>query len=417
VRHERAPDVLVVRGGSEAPVGLLEPLDRLSLGQNSVHQRFSVPIEYPVIFEKDCFGPRAGALEWGITRLEPDQVQQVFVVCDAGVVQKTPGFSARLASYFLARGSRLRLCGVPEVVPGGEAAKADWSIVVRLHRAWLGANLDRHSVVVAIGGGAVLDAVGFAAATFHRGLRLVRVPTTVLGQNDAGLGVKNGLNAHGQKNLVGTFAAPFAVICDASFFDTLEPRDQRAGMAEAVKVALIRDRGFFEWLEGKASVLARFDSAALEELVRRAAELHLGHIARGGDPFESGSARPLDFGHWAAHKLEVMTGHDLRHGEAVAIGLALDCLLSVELGFLPRAVAGRVTGLLQALGFSIYHPALSERTGGELSILAGLEDFRQHMGGSLALPMLCDIGQSREVDALEPAQIERAVLELASLGA
>jgi 3-dehydroquinate synthase len=261
-----------------------------------------------------------------------------------------------------------------------------------LHQAWLGAKLDRHSVVVAIGGGAVLDAVGFAAATFHRGLRLVRVPTTVLAQNDAGLGVKNGLNAHGQKNLVGTFAAPFAVVCDAAFFDTLGARDLRCGMAEAVKVALIRDRAFFDWLEEHAGVLSRFEPLPLQELVRRAAELHLGHIARGGDPFESGSARPLDFGHWAAHKLEVLTHHELRHGEAVAIGLALDTLLSVELGFLSQALAERVLGLLRQLGFALFHPQLAERSGSELAILAGLEDFRQHMGGQLAVPMLRDLG-------------------------
>jgi 3-dehydroquinate synthase len=421
-----------MRGGSEAPRGLLrltsDTEDADSGGpahgpgapaaaQAAVRQRFAVPIEYPVLFERDCLSPAAQALDWAISRVEPGRLHEVYVVLDAGVVDATPDLLARVDEFFAARSERLDLRAAPLVLPGGEAVKADWSIVSRLHQAWLEGRLDRHSVVVAIGGGALLDAVGFAAATFHRGLRLVRVPTTVLGQNDAGLGVKNGLNALGQKNLVGTFAAPFAVVCDAAFFQTLEPRDSRAGMAEAVKVALIRDRAFFEWLEAHASALARFDAAPLEELVRRAAELHLGHIARGGDPFESGSARPLDFGHWAAHKLEVSTEHELRHGEAVAIGLALDTLLSAELGFLPRPLVERVLGLLRGLGFALFHPELARRSGGELSILAGLEDFRQHMGGHLAVPMLRDLGQSCEVGALDPALIERAVAELERMGA
>lgn len=404
-----------MKGTSEAPAGLLRLVEHPSdEGPNLpiVHQRFSVPVSYPIVFERDCLAPEARALEWAMSHLEPDQLHRVHVVCDAGLVQATPGLSERIQAFFMARAGRLELCTSPESLPGGEAAKADFSVVSHLHRAWLAAKLDRHSLVLALGGGAFLDAVGFAAATFHRGVRLVRVPTTVLGQNDAGLGVKNGLNAHGQKNLVGTFAAPFAVVCDSMFFRTLSERDRRAGMAEAVKVALIRDRGFFEWLEREASALARFDEGPLEELVRRAAELHLGHIAKSGDPFESGSARPLDFGHWAAHKLEISTDHELRHGEAVAIGLGLDSLLSVELGFLRRDAAVRVIDLLRRLGFSMFHPALAERRDGRLAILAGLEDFRQHMGGRLSLPMLQDLGHGREVDALPSTLIERAVAEL-----
>ena len=194
--------------------------------------------------------------------------------------------------------------------------------------------IDRHSFVLAIGGGALLDVVGFAAATLHRGVRLVRMPTTVLAQNDAGVGVKNGINAFGAKNLLGTFAPPFAVINDSRFLSTLDRRDQIAGMAEAVKVALIRDRGFFAWISAHADALAAFAPDAVDHLIQRCAELHLQHIACGGDPFEQGSARPLDFGHWAAHKLEMLTGHAVRHGEAVAIGIALDCGYSVEAGHL-----------------------------------------------------------------------------------
>ena len=164
--------------------------------------------------------------------------------------------------------------------------------------------VDRHSYVLALGGGALLDVAGYAAAVAHRGVRVIRLPTTVLAQNDAGVGVKNGLNAYGKKNFLGTFAPPWAVIDDELFLTTLSARDWRAGTSEAVKVALLRDAAFFAELERLAPAVAERDLGAMRALIRRCAELHLAHIAGGGDPFEMGCARPLDFGHWSAHKLE-----------------------------------------------------------------------------------------------------------------
>ena len=190
--------------------------------------------------------------------------------------------------------------------------------------------------MIAVGGGAVLDAVGLVAATTHRGVRLIRVPTTVLAQDDSGVGVKNGVNLYGVKNFCGTFAPPFAVLNDLDLLTPLAERDKIAGMAEAVKVALIRDGDFFAWLERHADDLITFQRPALAAMIRRCAELHMRQIAHGGDPFETGSARPLDYGHWSAHKLESLTKHHLRHGEAVAIGIALDARYSVLAGLLGR---------------------------------------------------------------------------------
>src|SRR5262245_48475167 len=218
--------------------------------------------------------------------------------------------------------------------------------------------IDRHAFTIIIGGGAVLDAVGFATATTHRGVRTIRVPTTVLAQNDAGIGVKNGINAFGAKNFLGSFAPPWAVINDAAFLSTLPARDKRAGLAEAVKVSLIRDPVFFAWLREHAAGLHDFQHDLLVRSIRRGAELHLQHIALGGDPFELGSARPLDFGHWAAHKLESLSSHRLRHGEAVAIGMAIDTRYSVEAGLLSPEDGDIVIGLLRALGFDLWDEAL-----------------------------------------------------------
>lgn len=395
-----------VRASFEEPTRFAQPPAHV------YHQRGVVPLDYPVIFEEGCLEPQSRALRWAVSRLRPAQCHRAFVVCDGGFAEATPELLSRIDGYFAAHGDALELAAPPVIVPGGEAAKNDPSYVSRLHEQMLELRLDRHSAVIAFGGGAVLDMVGYAAATFHRGVRLVRVPTTVLAQDDAGVGVKNGINAFGVKNLLGCFAPPFAVVNDSTLLLTLSPRDKRAGMAEAVKVALIRDPAFFEWLELNAAELRTFSPQALPTLVRRGAELHLEHIAKGGDPFESGSARPLDFGHWSAHKLESLSDYELRHGEAVAIGMALDCLYAAEIELLPRSEAARICALLRALGFRLGHEALTRRERGRLSVLRGLEEFREHLGGELTLTLLEGVGRSVDVHQVDEVALERALERL-----
>ena len=288
------------------------------------HQRFAVEYDYPVHFTQDLFSRDNPVFVSALTRKEPHKRHRFVVFVDADVAASWPALAHDIRAYAECHAERLQLLGQPETILGGEQIKHDPELVTRLQRRLLDLGVDRHSYVVAIGGGAFLDMVGFVAATTHRGVRHVRVPTTVLGQNDSGVGVKNGVNAFGVKNLLGSFAPPFAVLNDAKFLRTLHPRDRVAGIAEAVKVALIRDGVFFEWLESQVEALRACAPEATARMIRRCAELHMRQIAHGGDPFEMGSARPLDYGHWSAHKLEALTAHELRHGEAVAIGLALD---------------------------------------------------------------------------------------------
>ncbi|HLT37238.1 MAG TPA: 3-dehydroquinate synthase, partial [Enhygromyxa sp.] len=274
---------------------------------------------------------------------------------------------------------------------------------------FFGHGLDRHSCVLIVGGGAVLDAVGYAASICHRGLRVVRMPTTVLAQDDAGIGVKNGINGFGAKNALGCFAPPFAVVNDLDWLSSLPLRDRLAGLAEAVKVALIRDPVFFAALERDAAALAQGQLASLEPAIRRCAELHLQHICRTGDPFETGSARPLDFGHWAAHKLELLTDHALRHGEAVALGLALDSCYSMAIGRLAEAELQRITALLDALGLPRWTPTLLDSIDGPAPLLAGLDEFREHLGGELTITLLDAIGRGVEVQTIDRATMAACV--------
>jgi len=387
-----------------APPG--QPADGAMVFEQTLAVRFA----YPVHFTRDAFDPTNPALAGAVSRLEPGRRHRLVPIADAGVAAAWPRLPAMLDAYVAAHGDALALVAPPLVVPGGEAIKNDPDAVGRLHRHLHDLHVDRQSCVLAIGGGAVLDAVGYAAATTHRGVRMVRVPTTVLAQCDGGVGVKNGVNAFGVKNFLGTFAPPFAIVNDERFLDTLPARDRRAGMAEAVKVALVRDAAFFEWLEAEADALAAFEPAALATLVRRCAGLHLRHIATGGDPFEQGSARPLDHGHWAAHALETLSGHRLRHGEAVAIGMALDALYAADAGMLDAATAERVCRLLERLGLTLWDEVLG-RVGadGRPVVLRGLEEFREHLGGDLTVTLIAAVGRGVEVGAVEPARVERAL--------
>ena len=360
-------------------------------------QRFSVDFEYPVVFCRGALVPGEPTLAWAICRREPERRQPVFAVLDGGLAAARPGLAGELQRYVESHGHHLALCAAPHVMPGGEDCKNDPRLIAELHERLAAARLDKQGTLLIIGGGAVLDAAGYAGSTTHRGVRIVRMPTTVLSQNDAGVGVKTSVNAFSAKNFLGTFAPPFAVINDTELLSTLPVRDVRAGLAEAVKVALIRDPSFFEWLEQHAAALREAEPTLLEVAVRRCAELHLRHIATGGDPFERGSARPLDYGHWAAHKLETLSHHALRHGEAVAIGMALDAAYAVEKGMLADADRMRLYRLLVALGLPTYDPWLKAEQAGKSLILSGLQEFREHLGGALCVTLLTAIGKGVEV--------------------
>jgi 3-dehydroquinate synthase len=296
------------------------------------------------------------------------------------------------------------------VIQGGEASKNDFRLVEQCWRAINEAALDRHSYVFVIGGGAVLDLVCFAASSAHRGIRHVRFPTTTLSQGDGGVGVKNGVNYFGKKNWIGSFAVPFAVVNDFVFLESLPERERRNGIIEAIKVAAIRDVDFFEFIEANADALAVLDQKVLERVVQRSAELHVEHIAGGGDPFEMGSARPLDFGHWAAHKLEQVSNFRVAHGEAVAIGMAVDLLYSAKQGILSIEIADRIIALIEKIGFATYAPELLEQSSnGDLVILAGLEEFREHLGGDLTVTLVPEIGTKMEVHEMDRRVIVEAV--------
>ena len=380
---------------------------------DSIARTIQVSWQHRVLFTDHVFDPANPVLKDVLTSSPVHAPLKTLVVLDKALDKAQPGLASAISGYFATHAGELRLACPPLAHRGGESAKNCWSSVSHLHAAIERHHIDRQSCLLAVGGGALLDVAGLAAATAHRGVRHVRIPTTTLSQCDSGVGVKNGINAFGKKNFIGTFAPPLAVINDFQLLATLPPRDKRAGYAEAVKVACVRDGAFFHALERDAILLRQFEPQAMRRLIRRCAELHINHIADSGDPFERTSARPLDFGHWAAHKLEQLSHFRLRHGEAVAIGIALDVIYSRLDGYLEMADADRILGLLEGLGFALFAPELSMAgPGHDWPLLNGLDEFREHLGGKLAITLLRGVGSGFEVDEMIPSRVREAVNEL-----
>lgn len=383
------------------------------MNTHSVRQTITVNWDFPVVFTHHLFAAANPVIVETLDRLREGRRHRAMVFIDSFVAKANPSLAADVAAYFAAHPQQIELAAAPEIVPGGEAAKNDFGLIERYMRLLLEKRIDRQSFVIIVGGGAVMDAVGLAAALVHRGLRQVRVPTTVLGQNDAGVGVKNGVNFAGGKNAIGTFAPPFAVLNDFEFLRTLGDRDWLCGVAEAFKVAIIRDRIFFEWLLEHAPKFPARDPEAMQLLVQRCAEMHLEHIRTNGDPFEYGRARPLDFGHWSAHKLELMSGFRISHGEAVASGVLLDSIYAESQGWITATELDEIARGLRASGFQLWFDEYDQRDeSGHRIVFAGLRDFQEHLGGELCVTYPTGIGARHEVHEIDLAKMESAIKEL-----
>tara|TARA_R110002020_G_scaffold62910_1_gene167808 strand:+ start:679 stop:1851 length:1173 start_codon:yes stop_codon:yes gene_type:complete len=371
-----------------------------------IEQSFQIKYDYKLFFTEDLFSVQNPLFADLIKKYNPKNPVKILFVIDDGVYKNSPDLTKNIKAYCDCYKAHINLTN-SLIIPGGESIKGSYKHVEDILKAINDNRICRHSFVIAIGGGAVVDMVGYAAATAHRGVKLIRIPTTVLAQNDAAVGVKNSVNAFGKKNFLGTFSPPYAIINDKDFLNTLDHREWIAGIAEAVKVALIKDAEFFNYIEENALKLRDRDMKSMDYIIYRCAQLHMQHIAQGGDPFESGSSRPLDFGHWAAHKLEQMTNYDLRHGEAVAKGMALDLTYAHLIGLISQSVLDQILNVLQNIGFNLQIPVTKDE---ELNILLnGLEEFREHLGGELTITLINKIGDKHDVHEIDLSKMKEAI--------
>lgn len=364
---------------------------------------FSVSYDFPVHFIENFF-VEGGEVFTSLLNINARNKPLILPIIEAEIIEHFP----LLIEEFNGMLNELGLPIIPSLqIQGGEAGKNNPSLIEKIIDQCIEHQIDRHSYILAIGGGAFIDMVGYAAAIAHRGIRLIRMPTTVLGQNDAGIGVKNAVNYRNRKNFLGTFSPPHAVINDYRFITSLSVRDKRAGIAEAIKVALIKDLTFFNLLVKNTSALCNFDPEAMKPMIVKCAALHLTHICTNGDPFERGSARPLDFGHWSAHALEEISNFSLRHGEAVAIGILIDVRYSFYQDWLSEKELFVIENLIYSLGYPICITSLNQ-----LNIDESLDNFRIHLGGELCITMLNGIGTSHEVNEIDNLLMKRCVADI-----
>ena len=379
-----------------------------------IKQKFSVPFEYPVVFTRNVFALENPAILNIIGEDGDNKPRRLLFVIEKRLSEKLPALKNNIEEYCRQNSNLMQPSSPPEIIPGGEDLKSQ-KAMSGLCELFNKNALCRHSYVCIVGGGAFLDAIGFAASIVHRGLRQIRFPTTVLSQNDSGVGVKTAINMYDKKNYLGTFAPPFAVINDLDFLESLSDRDWVAGIPEAFKVAMIKDADFFQWLCDNVAGFANRDTVLMGQLVKRCAKLHLKHIATSGDPFEFGSARPLDFGHWSAHKLEIITDNALRHGEAVAIGLLLDTFYAVQKGLIEQDILEALQTAFSKLNLPLWNDAMLPDSSGKYQLIEGIEEFREHLGGELHITLPDGLGNKIEVSELDEDIIKKGITFLSSL--
>ena len=239
----------------------------------------------------------------------------------------------------------------------GESIKT-LQTVETIYRRFIELGVDRATFVLAVGGGIVTDVAGFAASTYMRGLRFGFVSTTLLGQVDASVGGKNGVNVDGYKNMAGTFTQPQFVVCDPSLLRSLPDREFRAGLAEVVKAAIIADADLFARIEQTSFEALRTDTDLLSDAISAAIRVKADIVEH--DEKESGERRKLNLGHTLAHAIE-KSSNRMNHGEAVAVGTALIAGAAVKLGVLKEEERQRIVALLARLGFDLTPPVEMKR--------------------------------------------------------
>lgn len=286
-------------------------------------------------------------------------------------------------------------------VPDGDEAKT-LRTVERIVDAAVAAGVGRDGTVLALGGGAVGDVAGLAAALYHRGIGLIQVPTTLLAQVDAAVGGKTAVNHPAGKNLIGAFHQPRLVVADVALLRTLPPRALRAGLAEVIKYALLEPGGLWDWLDANIAALCAGEPAVVEGAVGRCVRVKARIVA--ADETERGQRALLNLGHTFGHALETLYAGQLLHGEAVALGCVMAARMSQSLGWLPAAASARITAMLAAAGLPT---ALPSPVPTAEAVLDGMRHDKKVLDERIRLVLLRGIG-----DAVVSADYPHAALVL-----
>jgi 3-dehydroquinate synthase len=333
--------------------------------------------EYPIQIERGLLA-RLGdhAAAWGLDR-------RCAVVTNTTLA---PLYGERLASALPN--------AVLVTIPDGEQHKT-LDTVAMLYADFVSAGLDRSSTVIALGGGVVGDTVGFAAATYMRGVRLVQIPTSLLAMVDSSVGGKVGVDLPQGKNLVGAFKQPDAVLIDPDALATLPPREYRQGLAEIIKHGLLADE----------MILSLVRTSAIDEVIRRAVQVKIEVVQ--ADPFEQNIRAHLNLGHTFAHALEQVSGYGIPHGEAVAMGLAAALRLSVRLRLCDSALMEGVESLLRDVGLPTRTPPMDAEL-----VYAAMATDKKWRGGHSRFILLRQVGQPVIVEDVPVSDVMTTLAEV-----
>ncbi|HXC41598.1 MAG TPA: 3-dehydroquinate synthase [Burkholderiales bacterium] len=309
-----------------------------------------------------------------------------------------PLYLGRLSAALAAAGVDV----IPVVLPDGEEHK-NWQTLNLIFDALIERRAERRTTLIALGGGVVGDMTGFAAATWQRGAPFIQVPTTLLAQVDSSVGGKTAINHPRGKNMIGAFYQPRLVLADLDTLSTLPERELKAGLAEVIKTALIRDASFFGWIEANIGALLSRDVAALEHAVLRCCEIKAEVVA--ADETEQDLRAILNFGHTFGHAIEAGLGYGhWLHGEAIGAGMVMAADLSRRLGGLDEGTANRITRLIERTGLPIAGPAFTaERYIELMSVDKKVRD------GTLQFVVLEGLGKARVRSDAPPATVKNTL--------
>jgi len=282
-------------------------------------------------------------------------------------------------------------------IPDGEQFKTlDWANAI--FTALLINSFDRHSALVALGGGVIGDITGFAAATFMRGVPFVQVPTTLLAMVDSSVGGKTGVNHPLGKNMIGAFYQPRKVVMDLSLLKSLPKEELLSGLAEVIKYGVIRDASLFDYLGKNREKILTLDPGAMEYIVRRSCEIKAEVVSK--DERESGLRAILNYGHTLAHAIETVENYTMRHGYAVAIGMVYAAQLAYKAGLCEASVPERVRDLLLSFGLPVSLSALS-RKASAAELLNAMQVDKKAEGGKVKFVLPKKIGDVVVTNAWE----------------
>ncbi len=374
-----------------------------------IPQNFKIQYNFKILFTKNLFYLKNKILYYYIFKKKVEKNKKIIIFIDKNIVKSNKEIIKKIKTYFMFYKKSIKLKINIIIIKGGEDIKNKKKKIENVYKQINTHTICRHSYIIAIGGGAILDTIGFIAATTHRGINLIRIPTTTLAQNDSGVGVKNGINYFKKKNFIGTFTTPCVVINDYTYLKTLENKDLIGGLSEAIKVSLIKNKHFFNYINKSIKNILNKNIRNITNINYFCAYLHSHHIGKNNDPFEKFSSRPLDFGHWAAHKIEIMTKNKLTHGQAVAIGIAIDCTYSFLINILDKNNWKKIIETILSLKFNIYNKSLNIIKNTNNSFILGLSEFKEHLGGQLTISLLRTIGKEIIVNNINIKKLFKAI--------